>query len=212
MKKIIIIFMSILSIGTIANAQVSIGFSPMYSTQTTQNLFLNSTFENKNISYEFEAGIVSAATIRGYYLGNKEYNATVSVFDEKEKKALPANFKYCFCASRLEIGLPLHFQGFLIEPFFVNSYTKNCNTVVGDKINYAETLTNNSPGLGLYYSQLLYKGNNISAKGFYTPKDNMLEFRYNRFNNRNSIGIGYSYRIYDNIKITGPSLNLLLTF
>ena len=212
MVKILAICGCLMTLAITAVAQVSIGFSPIYSTQVTQNAYLNNTFENKSIAYELEAGLVSAATMRAYHLCNKEYNASVSVFDEKEKKALPANFKYCFCASRLEIGIPIHFQGFLIEPFFVDSYTKNCNTVTGDKINYTETLTNNTPGLGLYYSQLLYKGNNISAKGFYTPKDNLLEFRYNRFNNRNSIGLGYTYRIYDNIKISGPSLNLLLTF
>jgi len=212
MIKVIAICMSILALATIANAQVSIGVSPIYSTQTTQNLFLNSVFENKNISCEVEIGLVSICTIRGYHLCNREYSAVVSIFDEIEKKNLPASYTYGFSASRIEIGYPFHFSGVLIEPFFVDSYTRNYNTIVGDKINYVDNLTNNTRGLGVYYSQLLYKGNNASIKGFYTPKDYVLDFRYNRFNSRAALGLGYSYRVYDTVKISGPSINLLLTF
>ena len=212
MRKVIAICMSILALAAIANAQVSVGVSPIYSTQITQNLFLNSVFENKNISCEVEVGLVSICAIRGYHLCNREYNTTVNIFDEKEKKSLPATFTYGFSASRIEIGYPFRLSGALLEPFFVDSYTRNYNTVVGDKINYMDNLTSNTRGLGVYYSQLLYKGNNASIKGFYTPKDYILDFRYNRFNNRAALGLGYSYRVYDNIKISGPSINFLLTF
>ena len=191
-------------------AQVSVGFSTMYTMRNTS--IMGNTFDNKGITYEMGIGLASKLTARGYHLCNKEYNTQLNLFDEKDKKDYLVNFKYGFGASRAEIGIPLFFKGFLIEPFFIDSYTKASNKVIGEKIDYANDVINHSQGLGLYYSQLLYKGNNLSAKGFYTPKDNMLEFQYNRYNSRTSVGIGYSCRTYDKIKISGPSLNLLLTF
>ena len=212
MVRVLTICVCLLALSVTAVAQVSVGFSPIYSTQQTHNLFLNSNFENKSISYELEGQIVSGPSLRGYHLFKKSYSAPIELPDAVTLKNYPATFEYSFTASRMEAGIPLRYKGFLIEPFFVDSFTKNCNIIAGDKINYTEELISNTPGLGVFYSQLLYKGNNISAKGFYTPKDNMLEFRYNRFNARNSIGIGYTCRNYGNIKISGPFLNLLLTF
>lgn len=210
MVKLLISCMLVLIMSISALGQVSVGFSPLYLSRNTP--ILSNTFSDKGCSFELEAGIVSTLAMRGYHLYNKEYVTQLNLFDTKEKKDLPLNFTYGFSASRIEIGIPLHYKGFLFEPFFIDSYTKNYNTIKGEKIDYANDVVNHSQGLGAFYSQLLYKGNNISIKGFYTTKDNMLDFRYNKFNTKCSVGIGYTYRNYDNIKINGPSLNFLLTF
>jgi hypothetical protein len=210
MVKILVFCGMLLFMASSVLAQVSVGVSPMLATRNTS--IMGYTFDNRSLSYEAGVGIASKITARGYHLFGKEYITQLNIFDEKEKKDYPVNFKYGFSATRGEIGIPLLYKGFLFEPFFVDSYTRSSNKATGEKITYSNDIINHSQGLGIYYSQLLYKGNNLSAKGFYTPKDNMLEFQYNRFNSRASVGLGYSCRTYENIKVSGPSLNFLLTF
>ena len=84
--------------------------------------------------------------------------------------------------------------------------------ISGDKVNYSKDLTNITPGFGVAYSQIVAGNQNVSAKYFLTPKDSHLNLQYSWFNSKSSMGIGYTFRTYDNIRISGPFLNVSLIF
>jgi hypothetical protein len=211
MKKIVMTASLFLMMSSLCLAQISVGITPIFSKQVDNNSFINQEISNSNTLYELEGGVVTrGATLRGYHLFNKDYSTGIAISDDK--KSIPAAYSSSFFASRVEIGLPLFFPKFMIEPFFVNSYTKDCFSVVGDKLNYTNSIINNTPGFGVFYSVLLTKGQNTSVKYFITPKDSLLDFRYNWFTSKQSIGIGYTLRTYDNIKISGPFLNFSFSF
>jgi hypothetical protein len=203
---------------SVALAQISVGITPLYSRQTTNNSYLNQSFTDAGTKIELDAGIVvKNATFRGYYLFKNTYINTSSVFDPIDKKNLPIQFDSCFGASRVEIGLPLFYPTFMIEPFFINSFTKNCFSISGEKVNYSDNITNNSQGLGIFLSHTFasysnFPKQNISIKYYTTSKDNLIDLRYNRFTNKNSFGFGYTFRTYDNVTVDGPFLNIMYIF
>ena len=184
MIRILVSCVILITMVSVSFAQVSVGLSPMYTTRNVS--FFNKTFENKGMTYEAEASLVAGITLRGYYLCNKEYSTQIDVFNEEEQKKSSIDFKYGFRASRAEIGYPFYFKRCFIEPFFIDSYTVSYNTAKGSKLDYANEIINHTQGLGAFYSYLLYNGNNISIKGFYTLKDNMIDLRYNKFNSKSS--------------------------
>jgi hypothetical protein len=95
---------------------------------------------------------------------------------------------------------------------FLLILTTNGYLITGDKINYSGTSVNNSPGLGVAYTQLLSKGQSINVKYFSTPKDSLLALKYNWFKGTGAISAGYTFRTYENIKINGPFLDISLMF
>ena len=211
MKKMLIGLFLLLMVSPVYPAQMIASITPIFAKQVT---VLNESFIDRGILYEGDAGVFSSGVaLRGYHLFKKSFSNSSSVYDAATKKYVPLSVESSFFASRIELGIPFFsFGGSVIEPFFVNSYTNNCYSVSGEKISYGETRINNTPGLGIMYTQLISRGQSINAKYFSTPKDSLLDLKYNWFRNTSAISAGYTFRTYDHIKIEGPFLAISIIF
>ena len=214
MKKLVLLIVCLMVMGSVANAQVTAGLNTIFYKSVETNYHLGQDFENSGTLYEgFALVNARGVALRGYHLFNKSYSIPACLpAKDKNSKPTPANLDSNFFASRIEMGLPFYYHRALLEPFVVNSYTKNYYTISGDKVNYSKDLTNITPGFGVAYSQIVAGNQNVSAKYFLTPKDSYLNLQYSWFNSKSSMGIGYTFRTYDNIRISGPFLNVSLVF
>ena len=214
MKKLVLLIVCLMIMGSVVNAQMSVGLNTIFSKGVETNPRLGQDFDTGGNL--FEAQMLAQArgvSLKGFHLFSKSFSAP-SFLPPKDKnsKACPVILDSSFFASRVEIGLPFYYPRFTVEPFVVNSFTKNSFTISGDNVNFSKDLVNITPGLGVVYSQLVSGGQNISAKYFLTPRDSLLDIRYNWFSSKNSMGLGYTLRTYDNIRIGGPSLNVSIVF
>jgi hypothetical protein len=126
MKRLLVLGMLLLFVGSAHAAQMIAGFTPIFAKQLTENSYLPESFTDRATLYEVEVGVFSSGvSLRGYHLLKKPFTNVSSIYNEKDKKYIPVSFESYFYASRLELGLPFFYMGgSVIEPFFVNSYNK----------------------------------------------------------------------------------------
>lgn len=214
MSKILgIFFLVILTVGS-ANAQFSIGVNTIFLDQTILCQKYNNAFTSRGTGAEINAGFLSrGVSLRGYYLPSVNSSHQWSIIVDREKGTMkPMELISGFSATRLEIGLPMFFKDSIVEPFFVNSVTKHATTLHDGGLKFIDEVINNTSGLGLFYGQRIIDRQALYLKLSATPKDKVFDAHYNVVFRTCNFGAGYTYREYDNIKIKGPMLSIMLTF
>ncbi len=214
MNRVILAIFGILMFVSIGYAEVNIGINPIFMDQTLSGPRLLNSFTSRNTGVELNAGFFdNKISMRGYYLFPVKSTFSTSIIeDTKTGKQKPAELSTIFTATRFEVGIPYFNNGTLIEPFFMSSHTKLDTNTNSDGINIPDLLSNNTSGLGLFYGQRIVNRQAIYLKGSVTPKDKIFDGSYNVVFKNCSFGAGYTYREYENVKITGPLLFIQLTF
>lgn len=199
---------------SLSYAEITVGINPIFMDQTLTNPKLYIPITNRGTGAELNVGFFSnKVSMRGYHLFTiKSSSATSILEDAKTSVTKPAELVSTFTATRFEIGMPYINNGTIIEPFFVNSYTKLDTNINIDSLNTSDSINNNTSGLGLFYGQKIVNRQAVYLKGAITPKDKIFDGSYNVVFKNCSFGAGYTYREYENIKITGPMLLLQIAF
>lgn len=212
-KLLLSIFVIICCVVPVA-AEINIGINPIFMDQTITNSKLVSPFTSRGTGSELNIGFsANNIAMRSYYLCPVKTSFSSTLVNEGTTvKIKPVDLTTTFTATRFEIGMPYFNNGTIVEPFFVNSYTKLDYTINSDGINIPELLSNNTMGLGLFYGQKIVNRQAIYLKGSATPKDKIFDGTYNVVFKNCNLGAGYTYREYENIKIKGPFISVQLTF
>lgn len=214
MDRISVALCCVLLLTSVAFAEVSVGINPIFMDQTLSSPRLLNPTTSRGTGAELNAGILAnRIAMRGYYLFpvNSTFPTTV-LEDASTGKRVPAELSTSFTATRFEIGMPYFNNGTIIEPFFVSSYTKLDSSIKYGGITIPEPISNNTSGLGLFYGQKIVNRQAIYLKGSVTAKDKIFDGSYNAVFKNCSIGAGYTYREYENVRIKGPLLSIQIAF
>ena len=214
MRRVSVALCVILLCASLSFAQLSVGIDPIFIDQTLTSPRLLNSSVSRGTGAELNAGILANnITIRGYYLFPINSTFPTTIVDEGSiEKRIPAELVTAFTATRFEIGMPYFNNVTIIEPFFVSSYNKLDSSIKYGGITIPEPLINNTSGLGLFYGQKIVNRQAIYLKGSVTPKDKIFDGSYNVVFKNCSLGAGYTYREYENIKIKGPLLFIQVSF
>ena len=214
MRRLSAVIFILLVTVAVANAQFSVGVTPIFLDQTIQCQKFNNSFTSRGTGAEINAGFLSrGVALRGYYLPSVNSSYQWSIVVDREKGTIkPMELISGFSATRLEIGLPMFYRDSIVEPFFVNSVTKHATTLHDGGLKFVDEILNNTSGLGLFYGQRIVDRQALYLKFSATPKDKVFDAHYNVVFRTCNFGAGYTYREYDNIKIKGPMLSIMLTF
>lgn len=214
MGRIPLVAFLILCLVIPASAQFSAGVNPIFLDQTITCQKYNNSFTSRGTGAEINAGFLSrGVSLRGYYIPPIASSHQWSVLLDRDKGITkPMELISGFTATRMEIGLPMFYRSSIIEPFFVNSVTKHATTLHDGGLKFVDEIINNTSGLGLFYGQRIIDRQALYLRFSATPKDRVFDAHYNVVFRTCNFGAGYTYREYDNIKIKGPMLSIMLTF
>ena len=216
MRRLVLLIICLLTIGNVANAQMSVGVTPIFSRYVENNPYMEQEFINRATLCEINAGILThKAIVEGYHLFNKGYTdtGTINIISKGKATPAPVFLHSQFNASRVEIGTPFLHREVIVEPFFVESFTNNQYEVKKNhKPIYATNISEATAGFGVAVSHRIKSNNSVGVKYFLTAKDSMLNIKYSWFNKVSSFNVGYTSRAYSNIKIDGPYLSLSCMF
>jgi hypothetical protein len=214
MRRVLLVSLIVLGFCSVAGAQFHLGIQPIFSKQTETSQYFTDTFQERGTRYEITGGLFSkAVAVRGNHLFNQNYVYTIFMYDPEKKKTNTVLLGTYFCASDLEIGIPLFRKYFMVEPFFVNSYVKSGFSITGwDRPTIYQEVVNNTQGFGVLYNQSIGRHNNIGAKYWQTSKDYLFDIRYTWFDRKMFVSGGYTKRAYDTVKFEGPTFSLGVYF
>ena len=193
--------------------QFGMGLTPIFSKQNHDNPRLIETFVDRDTLWEISGSLFSkGAALRVSHLFNKNHKFDTILFNAEDKKFLPVAFENSFSATALEVGIPFFTRRFMVEPFFVNSFTNRNWSIVGEKDKFYGAINHSTPGFGVLYNQLLYRDHNLGIKYWVTSKDSLFDVRYTWFKPRSFLCAGYTYRTYGHTRLDGPEISFGMYF
>lgn len=193
--------------------QVSGGITPLFARQIEHNPILNESFTNHATFYELRGALLAKGiSLRVYHVFNKDFTNYSKIFDVDKKEYVPVTLNTYFKSSRVELGIPLFFSGAVLDPFVVNSGYKAGYTIYGGKFYYNNDASSNTFGLGIQYAQCIATNQSFNLKYWATTSDSSFTCQYNIFQDSLNLGIGYMVSKYDDIRISGPTINFSIYF
>jgi len=226
MRKLCVALLVLLTMCSFSYGQsirTSLGIQPIFVKSTTNFIQGSGTdihfndnlgIDRKSTVWELYGGAsLGSVSVRGYWLLPKSYsgvgNLVKSQYDpastSKDEKLLPATLDRNFRTSRIELGFPLYYQSFILEPMFVNTWVTDSFNINADKFKVDKTFTSSNSGLGIAGTWRVNQWSVISSKWFRAANDDYFDIKYRGFNSRYFAGAGYTYRTF-NIGLQSSSL------
>jgi hypothetical protein len=156
-------------------------------------------------AYENYAGVsYDKFSVRGYHFLPKNHSGSGALrpgqYDSKQNgkndETIPVTAENSFKCNRIEIGAPIFYKGFVVEPFFVNQWTSSNLEIKSTDFTYNQDLKSSTPGGGVLLTQSISPGTQFTFKWFQTSSDKHLDFRYTGFNPLCFWSLGYTYRTF----------------
>ena len=163
-------------------------------------------------AYEIYAGIsYDKFSVRGYHFLPKNQSGSGALrpgqYDPKQKgkndETIPVTADGNFKNSRIEIGTPIFYKNFVVEPFFVNQWTSSNLEIKSNDFSYNQDLNSSTPGGGVLLTQSISPGTQFTLKWFQTSSDKHFDFRYTGFNSSCFWSLGYTHRTFNLRSQTG---------
>ncbi|MGC8605435.1 MAG: hypothetical protein ACP5VS_17350 [Desulfomonilaceae bacterium] len=169
-------------------------------------------------AYEIYAGVnYDKISVRGYHFLPKNQSGSGILrpgqYDAKQNgkadETIQVTAENGFKCSRIEVGTPIFYQNFVVEPFFVNQWVTDHIEIKSNSFNYNQDLTSSTPGGGLLLTHSLSAAAILTCKWFQTSSDKLFDVRYTGFNPSYFWSVGYTHRTF-NLKSQAGNLQTVL--
>ncbi len=176
------------------------------------NLNDDLNLDKSSTAYEIYAGVsYDKFSARVYHFLPKNQSGSGALrpgqYDAKQNakadETIPVNAENSFRCNRIEIGAPIFYKGFVVEPFFVNQWTAGNLQLKSNYFSYNLDSKSSTPGGGVLLTHSISQGTQLTFKWFQTSSDQHFDIRYTGFNPSYFWSLGYTHRTFNLRSQTG---------